>query len=79
MDEAIVATNNRQGDVMNCFECGSKCVTVYLVNERWVLSPMPLQTIKAVRKNCLSCEWHSYPTRIPTTRQKILLDFEDDI
>lgn len=65
---------------MICFECGSSCVTVYLTkNQRWVVTPSANDKIIAVRKDCLTCDWHSYPTIIPTSRQKILLDFENDI
>jgi hypothetical protein len=64
---------------MKCFDCGSSCVTVYQVepDKVWLVVPHPNDKILAVRKECLNCEWYSYPTIIPTTRQKILLDFDE--
>ena len=51
---------------MKCFECGSKCLTVYLTgNNRLVVSPHLNDKIIAVRKDCMNCDWHSYPTKIP--------------
>ena len=49
---------------MKCFECGGKCITAYLNAD---LQPIYFQdeVIKAVRKNCIDCDWHSYPTKIP--------------
>lgn len=64
---------------MICFDCGSACITVYQIAplNRWVVSPHPNDKILAVRKDCLKCEWYSYPTIIPTSRQSILLDFDE--
>jgi hypothetical protein len=51
---------------MKCFECGSKCLTVYLIeSNRLVVSPNTLDKIIAVRKDCMNCTWHSYPTKVP--------------
>ena len=54
---------------MNCFKCGSKCLTTYCVdttnNNNWIISPNALDKITAVRKDCMNCEWHSYPTKVP--------------
>jgi len=51
---------------MKCFECGSKCLTVYLnANGRLIVSPSHNEKIIAVRKDCMNCNWHSYPTKIP--------------
>jgi len=51
---------------MKCFECGSKCLTVYLnTNGRLIISPHPDEKVTAVRKDCMNCEWVSYPTKVP--------------
>ena len=53
---------------MKCFECGSKCLTVYLnAGGRLIVSPSLNEQIIAVRKDCMNCDWHSYPTKIPET------------
>lgn len=58
---------------MKCFECNSPCITVYLIeSNRWVLTPNTKDKIIAVRKDCTNCEWNSYPTQIPITRQTLL-------
>jgi hypothetical protein len=63
---------------MICFECGSACITVYQnSNGRWIVSPNHKDKIIAVRKDCLKCDWYSYPTILPTSRQSILLDFDE--
>ena len=50
---------------MNCFECGSKCLTVYITENRMIINPSSNDKIIAVRKDCTNCEWHSYPTKLP--------------
>lgn len=50
---------------MRCFECGEKCLTVYLTDRRIIINPHPSDKIIAVRKDCMNCEWHSYPTKVP--------------
>jgi hypothetical protein len=58
---------------MKCFECNSSCITVYLVaRDQWVIAPENNDKIIAVRKDCTACDWHSYPTQIPITRQTLL-------
>ena len=56
---------------MKCFECGSKCLTVYCIDTtamgksyRWVVSPNALDKITFVRNDC-ACGWSSYPTKVP--------------
>jgi len=58
---------------MNCFECGTICLTVYGIEHtwtglegmtRWVVNPM-LSKITHVRKDCQDCGWTSHPTKIP--------------
>ena len=52
---------------MKCFECGAKCLTVYLnTNGRLIISPHPDEKVTAVRKDCMNCEWVSYPTKVPS-------------
>ena len=41
---------------MNCFECGSKCVTKY---------HMKLDRVVAVNKVCNACGWESFRTKVP--------------
>jgi hypothetical protein len=61
-----------------CFDCGSACITVYQTADgKWKAAPEPTDKIIAVRKDCLKCDWYSYPTIIPTSRQSILLDFDE--
>ena len=43
---------------MKCFECGSKCLTVYNYNLCQV-------KVMSVQKECMNCDWISYPTKIP--------------
>jgi len=43
---------------MKCFECGSKCLTVYNWNATF-------SHIESVQKDCMNCEWQSYPTKVP--------------
>ena len=51
---------------MKCYECGSKCLTVYLnARGRLIISPVHNEQIIAVRKDCMNCEWHSYPIKVP--------------
>ena len=47
---------------MKCFKCGSKCLTNY--HER--LDNNGVAKIVAVSKNCMNCDWSSYPTQIPS-------------
>ena len=49
---------------MKCFECGSKCITKYIFGNK---DKNGYQSIVAVRKDCIDCDWHSYPTKIPET------------
>jgi hypothetical protein len=57
-------------DSMKCYKCGSKCITVYLnANGRLIVSPSTNERIVAVRKDCIDCEWHSYPTKVPDKLQ----------
>jgi hypothetical protein len=57
---------------MNCFKCGSKCLTSYgLIDGRFVVEAMPGDNITAVRKDCMNCEWHSYPTKVPEPRSSL--------
>jgi hypothetical protein len=55
---------------MKCYECGSKCITVYLnANGKSIVSPSTNERIVAVRKDCIDCKWHSYPTKVPDKLQ----------
>ena len=49
---------------MKCFECGSKCITKYIFGNK---DKNGYESIVAVRKDCIDCDWHSYPTKIPET------------
>lgn len=52
---------------MKCFACGSNCITVYInARGRMIISPAFNDTIIAVGKDCLACEWSSYPTKLPS-------------
>lgn len=52
-------------DKMKCFECGNKCLTVYITENRMIINPSNNDKIIAVRKDCTNCEWHSYPVKLP--------------
>ena len=45
---------------MNCFECGSKCITKYHHRNKDMMDK-----VIAVNKVCLACGWESYPTKLP--------------
>jgi len=49
---------------MNCFKCGSKTETEYIY--AW-----GTLKIVAVQKQCVNCDWHSFPTQIPKTRKEL--------
>ena len=48
---------------MKCFECGSRCITVYLDADNMPLESRDVK-IAAVAKLC-ECGWMSHPTKIP--------------
>ena len=55
---------------MKCFVCNSPCPTAYLVRVvHWSLNPDVEDTITHVRKQCLACEWSSFPTKVPEKLQ----------
>jgi len=47
---------------MKCFECDSKCLTKYIFGEK---DKNGYESVVAVRKDCINCEWTSHPTKIP--------------
>jgi len=53
---------------MNCFKCGSKCLTKYIFGKK---DKDGFESCIAVRKDCVNCEWHSFPTQIPKTRKEL--------
>jgi len=56
---------------MNCFKCGSKCLTNYLVHLIWTATPDREDKVSHVRKQCMNCEWSSFPTQMPKTRKEL--------
>jgi hypothetical protein len=44
---------------MKCFECDSKCLTKYIFGEK---DKNGFESVVAVRKDCINCEWTSHPT-----------------
>ena len=52
---------------MKCFECGSKCVTLYWHNDR-VMNQHDFRDatpITHVNSACPTCPWQSYKTKLP--------------
>ena len=47
---------------MNCFECGSKCVTKYHFGDK---DKHGLERVIAVNKVCNACGWESFRTKVP--------------
>ena len=54
--------NENGCDRMKCFECDSKCLTKYIFGEK---DKNGFESVVAVRKDCINCEWTSHPTKIP--------------
>ena len=52
---------------MKCFECGTKCVTLYWHYDRLLNSyDFKAKTkISHVNYGCTSCPWQSYKTAVP--------------
>lgn len=48
---------------MKCFECGSKCLTNYLINQTD-------GRITHVYKECQKCGWESFHTKVPESIQE---------
>ncbi len=51
---------------MNCFECGSKCYTVYWIGDKEAHKYMHTNArITHVNKACPNCNWQSFRTKVP--------------
>ena len=51
---------------MNCFECGSKCYTVYWIGDKEAHKFLDTtQRITHVNKACMNCDWQSFKTKVP--------------
>ena len=52
---------------MRCFECRSKCVTIYWHHDR-ILGSFDFKAntpITHVNSACTACEWQSFKTKLP--------------
>lgn len=52
---------------MKCFECGSKCITLYWHNDR-ILESYDFKAgtpITHVNSGCTNCSWKSHKIKLP--------------